>query len=214
MDISEVRAVMDWPEPTTAKELQRFLGFANFYRQFIRNYSSITNPLTSLLRGKPKRLQWSKQAWTAFAQFKKSFITEPILRHPDSSCPFIVEVDASSCGIGAIHFQCHGNPGKIYPCAYFCWKLTPAETNYDVGNQELWIKAVLEEWCHWLEGARHPFLVLPGQISVEGFGRYLNGEENSIIPPEKLDQSEDMTLPLSHYFINSSHNTYLTGCTT
>lgn len=50
-----------------------------------------------------------------------------------------------------------------------------------------------------------------GQISVEGFARYLSGEENSIIPPEKLDQSEDMTLPLSHYFINSSHNTYLTG---
>lgn len=50
-----------------------------------------------------------------------------------------------------------------------------------------------------------------GHISVEGFARYLNGEENSIIPPEKLDQSEDMTFPLSHYFINSSHNTYLTG---
>ncbi|GLD72018.1 1-phosphatidylinositol 4,5-bisphosphate phosphodiesterase beta-1 isoform X2, partial [Lates japonicus] len=49
------------------------------------------------------------------------------------------------------------------------------------------------------------------QISTEGFARYLNGEENSIIPPEKLDQSEDMTLPLSHYFINSSHNTYLTA---
>ncbi|CAG01494.1 unnamed protein product, partial [Tetraodon nigroviridis] len=48
-------------------------------------------------------------------------------------------------------------------------------------------------------------------ISVEGFARYLNGEENSIIPPEKLDQSEDMTYPLSHYFINSSHNTYLTA---
>uniref|UniRef100_A0A8B9JQX0 Phosphoinositide phospholipase C n=1 Tax=Astyanax mexicanus TaxID=7994 RepID=A0A8B9JQX0_ASTMX len=50
-----------------------------------------------------------------------------------------------------------------------------------------------------------------GQISVEGFGRYLSGEENSIIPPEKLDQSEDMMFPLSHYFINSSHNTYLTA---
>ncbi|XP_056619822.1 1-phosphatidylinositol 4,5-bisphosphate phosphodiesterase beta-1 isoform X3 [Triplophysa dalaica] len=50
-----------------------------------------------------------------------------------------------------------------------------------------------------------------GQISVEGFARYLNGVENSIIPSEKLDQSEDMTLPLSHYFINSSHNTYLTA---
>uniref|UniRef100_A0A8C9X8B9 Phosphoinositide phospholipase C n=1 Tax=Sander lucioperca TaxID=283035 RepID=A0A8C9X8B9_SANLU len=54
-------------------------------------------------------------------------------------------------------------------------------------------------------------LAQKGQISVEGFARYLNGEENSIIPPEKLDQSEDMTLPLSHYFINSSHNTYLTA---
>ncbi|KAM7368140.1 hypothetical protein PAMP_014387 [Pampus punctatissimus] len=54
-------------------------------------------------------------------------------------------------------------------------------------------------------------LAQKGQISVEGFTRYLNGEENSIIPPEKLDQSEDMTLPLSHYFINSSHNTYLTA---
>ncbi|TMS12287.1 1-phosphatidylinositol 4,5-bisphosphate phosphodiesterase beta-1 [Larimichthys crocea] len=54
-------------------------------------------------------------------------------------------------------------------------------------------------------------LAQKGQISVEGFARYLSGEENSIIPPEKLDQSEDMTLPLSHYFINSSHNTYLTA---
>uniref|UniRef100_A0A669E4D6 phosphoinositide phospholipase C n=1 Tax=Oreochromis niloticus TaxID=8128 RepID=A0A669E4D6_ORENI len=54
-------------------------------------------------------------------------------------------------------------------------------------------------------------LAQKGQISAEGFTRYLNAEENSIIPPEKLDQSEDMTFPLSHYFINSSHNTYLTG---
>lgn len=50
-----------------------------------------------------------------------------------------------------------------------------------------------------------------GQISVEGFSRYLISDENGVIPPEKLDQSEDMTFPLSHYFINSSHNTYLTG---
>ncbi|XP_025998546.1 1-phosphatidylinositol 4,5-bisphosphate phosphodiesterase beta-1 isoform X3 [Astatotilapia calliptera] len=54
-------------------------------------------------------------------------------------------------------------------------------------------------------------LAQKGQISAEGFTRYLNAEENSIIPPEKLDQSEDMTFPLSHYFINSSHNTYLTA---
>ena len=50
-----------------------------------------------------------------------------------------------------------------------------------------------------------------GEISVEGFSRYLVSDENGVIPPEKLDQSEDMSFPLSHYFINSSHNTYLTG---
>uniref|UniRef100_A0AAZ3RNM8 Phosphoinositide phospholipase C n=1 Tax=Oncorhynchus tshawytscha TaxID=74940 RepID=A0AAZ3RNM8_ONCTS len=54
-------------------------------------------------------------------------------------------------------------------------------------------------------------LAQKGQISVDGFAKYLSSEENSIIPPEKLDQSEDMTLPLPHYFINSSHNTYLTA---
>ncbi|XP_030622772.1 1-phosphatidylinositol 4,5-bisphosphate phosphodiesterase beta-1 [Chanos chanos] len=54
-------------------------------------------------------------------------------------------------------------------------------------------------------------LIQKGQISVEGFARYLISEENGVIPPEKLDQSEDMTFPLSHYFINSSHNTYLTA---
>ncbi|XP_066524170.1 1-phosphatidylinositol 4,5-bisphosphate phosphodiesterase beta-1 isoform X3 [Hoplias malabaricus] len=54
-------------------------------------------------------------------------------------------------------------------------------------------------------------MIEKGQISVEGFSRYLISDENGVIPPEKLDQSEDMTFPLSHYFINSSHNTYLTA---
>ncbi|XP_051900991.1 1-phosphatidylinositol 4,5-bisphosphate phosphodiesterase beta-3 isoform X2 [Pristis pectinata] len=50
-----------------------------------------------------------------------------------------------------------------------------------------------------------------GQISLDGFSRFLSGTENTIVPPEKLDVSDDMTQPLSHYFINSSHNTYLTA---
>ncbi|XP_034020054.1 1-phosphatidylinositol 4,5-bisphosphate phosphodiesterase beta-3 [Thalassophryne amazonica] len=48
------------------------------------------------------------------------------------------------------------------------------------------------------------------QISLQGFSRYLGGEENGIVPPERLDLIDDMNQPLSHYFINSSHNTYLT----
>ncbi|XP_053576046.1 1-phosphatidylinositol 4,5-bisphosphate phosphodiesterase beta-3 [Bombina bombina] len=49
------------------------------------------------------------------------------------------------------------------------------------------------------------------QMSMEGFSRFLGGEENSIVPPETLDLSDDMTQPLTSYFINSSHNTYLTA---
>jgi phosphatidylinositol phospholipase C beta len=52
-----------------------------------------------------------------------------------------------------------------------------------------------------------------GQLSKEGFLKFLMSEENNLIPADKLDLSEDMTQPLAHYFINSSHNTYLTGNT-
>ncbi|KAK3510407.1 hypothetical protein QTP70_005899 [Hemibagrus guttatus] len=146
MDLTKVHAVTEWPNPTMIKELQQFLWFVNFYRCFIQNYSSVAGPLTSLLRGKPRRLSWSDQAQAAFVKLKDSFITATILRHPDPDIPFVVEVDASSSGIGAMLFQQHGVPGKLHPCAFFSRKLMAAEANYDVGNRELLsIKAALEE---------------------------------------------------------------------
>ncbi|KAK3544484.1 hypothetical protein QTP86_013146 [Hemibagrus guttatus] len=111
MDIDKVWAVTEWSAPATIRELQRFLGFANFYRRFIRNHSSVATPLTSLLRGKPKRLAWMDQARVAFQRLKDSFTTAPILCHPDPNQPFMVEVDASSSGLGAVLSQRHGDPG-------------------------------------------------------------------------------------------------------
>ncbi|KAK3507516.1 hypothetical protein QTP70_028076 [Hemibagrus guttatus] len=172
MDTVKVQAVTGWPEPSTVRELQRFLGFANFSWRFIRNYSSVAGPLTSLLRGKPKKLSWTDQAHTAFLQLKDRFTTAPILRHPDPELPFVVEVDASCSGIGAVLSQRHGEPRKLHPCAFHSRKLTAAERNYDVGSRELLaIKAALEEWRHWLEGARHPFQVLTDHRNLE----YLQG---------------------------------------
>lgn len=73
----------------------------------------------------------------------------------------VVEVDASSCGIGAMLSQRQPESKKRNPCAFFSRKLMPAERNYNVGNRELLsIKTALEEWRHWVEGAGHPFLVL------------------------------------------------------
>ncbi|KAL0155832.1 hypothetical protein M9458_050095, partial [Cirrhinus mrigala] len=168
MDESKVNAVRSWPRPSTLKELQRFLGFANFYRRFIRGFSSVAAPLTAMVKKGNSRLSWSSTAHQAFADLRQRFTTAPILHHPDPNIPFLVEVDASSTGVGAVLSQRQGQPPKTYPCAYFSHKLTPAERNYDVGNRELLaIKLALEEWRHWLEGALHPFTVLTDHKNLE-----------------------------------------------
>ncbi|XP_051524811.1 uncharacterized protein LOC127424054 [Myxocyprinus asiaticus] len=126
MDEGKEEAVRAWPTPTTIKELQRFLGFTNFYRQFIRNYSSLTAPLTSLLKSKPKSLSWAPESSYAFQHPKDAFTVAPLLVHSDPSRPFVVEVDASINGIGAILSQQQGKPSRLHPCAYFSKKLSPA----------------------------------------------------------------------------------------
>ncbi|KAK3550994.1 hypothetical protein QTP70_011447 [Hemibagrus guttatus] len=168
MDERKVTTVKDWPIPTSVKELQMFLGFANFYRRFIQGFSSITSPLTSLLRNKPKSLSWIPTATQAFDALKTAFTTAPLLAHPDPNLCFVVEVDASTTGVGVVLSQPQGNPRKLHPCAFFSRKLNPAEVNYDIGNRELLaIKLALEEWRPWLEGAKHPFMVLTDHKNLE-----------------------------------------------
>ncbi|KAI4898691.1 hypothetical protein NFI96_020791 [Prochilodus magdalenae] len=168
MDDQKVEAVANWPKPNSIRDLQRFLGFANFYRRFIRNYSSVAAPLTSLLKGDAKRLVWNAQAESAFEELKRRFTTAPLLKHPDPTRPFVVEVDASNVGVGAVLSQRSGEPQKLRPIAYFSHKLSPAERNYGIGDKELLaIKLAFEEWRHWLEGAQHPFLVLTDHKNLE-----------------------------------------------
>ncbi|KAL0150345.1 hypothetical protein M9458_054347 [Cirrhinus mrigala] len=168
MDEGKVEAVISWPESKTIKELQRFLGFANFYRRFIKGYSQITSSITNLLKGHPKTLTWTPDASKAFKNLKKAFTQAPLLTHPDPDLPFVVEVDASTTGVGAVLSQHHGTPARLHPCAYFSRKLSPAEVNYDIRNRELLaIKLALEEWRHWLEGATHPFQVFTDHKNLQ-----------------------------------------------
>lgn len=168
MDDSKLQAVLNWPQPTTLKGLQRFLGFANFYRRFIRGFNTIAAPLTTMLRRGGSCLPRSTAATNSFKLLKERFTTAPILHYTDPEQEFTVEIDASSTGIGAVLSQRHGNPPKLYPCAFYSRKLNPAEQNYDVGNQELLaMKAAFEEWRHWLEGANLPFLVLTDHRNLE-----------------------------------------------
>ncbi len=143
MDNAKVKAVLNWPTPKTVKELQGFLGFVNFYRRFIRDFSTVAALITTLLKGKPKKLVWTEAATSAFNQLKSRFTSAPILKHPDPKLPFIVEVDASDCGIGAVLSQCHGTPGKLHPCAFFSRKLSPAESNTILGTRNYYLSRLL-----------------------------------------------------------------------
>ena len=102
------------------------------------------------------------------SHLKALFTSAPVLAHPNPSVAFIVEVDSSEAGIGAVLSQCSGMPPKLRPCAFFSKKLSPAEQNYDVGDQELLaVVKALKTWRHWLEGAIHPFLIWTDHRNLE-----------------------------------------------
>ncbi|XP_068508006.1 uncharacterized protein tctn1 isoform X2 [Syngnathus scovelli] len=167
MDPAKVSAVTEWPTPDSRKKVQQFLGFANFYRRFIKGFSATAAPLHALTSPKVP-FRWSAEAEAAFQELKNRFSTAPILTLPDPSRQFVVEVDASNQGVGAILSQRAKSDNKLHPCAFLSRRLTPAEQNYDVGDRELLaVKLALEEWRHWLEGAQQPFLVWTDHKNLE-----------------------------------------------
>lgn len=100
-DSEKIQAVVEWSRPTTLKQLQQFLGFANFYRRFLKNYSRVEAPLTRLISTSAQFI-WTE---SAFIKLKELFASVPVLIQPDPSLQFIVEVDASDSGVGAVLSQ-------------------------------------------------------------------------------------------------------------
>ena len=105
--------------PKNVKELRQFLGFVGYYRRFIKDFSKIVHPLTSLLQGhmtepsqkaKKKKIKsvpwsWGKEQQQAFDTVKLSLVNPPVLAYADYSLPFILHVDASGFGLGAVLYQ-------------------------------------------------------------------------------------------------------------
>ena len=95
MDEDKIRTIKEWKEPMNVKGVQSFLEFTNFYWRFVRDYSKITTPLSSLRR-KEKVWEWGDKQQEAFETLKKAMITEPILQHFDPERPVTIETDASN----------------------------------------------------------------------------------------------------------------------
>jgi hypothetical protein len=168
MDPEKVLAITAWEPPTTRKQLQRFLGFANFYRRFIADFSGITKPLYDLTR-KTVDWDWTGECQRAFEQLKRCFSTAPALKIYDWERPTAVETDASDWSSGGTLLQ-QWDDGEWYPVAYFSAKHSAAECNYDIYDKEpLAIIKALEEWRPELEGASQRFDIITDHKNLQTF---------------------------------------------
>jgi len=145
MDPGKVKVIREWPEPRKVKDIQSFLGFANFYRRFILRYSDIVVPLTQLTR---KSIAWnfSAECLKAFETLKEAFTTAPALATFVPDAPIIVETDASDYAIAAI-LSIEFPAGEIHPVTFHSRTLHAAELNYDTHDKEL--LAIFEAFTVW-----------------------------------------------------------------
>jgi hypothetical protein len=95
-----VKAVLDWPILKTVTEIQEFMGFANFYRRFIKGYSEIIISFTNLIK-KDRTFSWTENKQFAFEKLKRRFSEVPILAIFNSEQLIVVKTDASDYAIGA-----------------------------------------------------------------------------------------------------------------
>lgn len=178
MDPEKVFTITEWLSPTTVKELQSFLGFANFYRRFIEGYSRKMKPLTNLLK-KGSKFIWGPDQEKAFNSMKQAFCSAPILRHFEPDLETVLETDASDFSISGILSQYVQYPDKklLHPIAYFSRNLTSAERNYRVGDKELLaIVASLTLYRPYVVDLTQPLLVITDHSNLTTFAskRILN----------------------------------------
>jgi len=135
MSDAKVKTIQEWPEPKKVKDIQSFLGFANFYRRFIFNYSDIVIPLTRLTR-KDTPWNFDENCRNAFNTLKKAFTSTSILTHWVPDAQLVVETDASDYALAAI-LSIVTKDNEVHPVAFHSRTFSAPELNYDVHDKEL-----------------------------------------------------------------------------
>lgn len=169
MDPDKVSAIREWNKPGTLRELQRFIGFANFYRRFIKGFSAIVGPLTALMSKDKWPGHLPETAEIAFNRLKDAFGTAPILAYYDPKRRTVLEADASNWASGGVLSQ-FDSKGELHPVAFFSAKHSPTECNYEIYDKELLaIVKAFEEWRPELQGTEEPVEVITDHKNLEHF---------------------------------------------
>jgi RNase H-like domain found in reverse transcriptase/Reverse transcriptase (RNA-dependent DNA polymerase) len=171
MQQSKVQALAAWPRLTTVTEVQSFMGLANYYPRFIRDFARISAPLSELTK-KGVHFEWRGDQKNFFQNLKDAVKSAPVLQLADPAEPYIVTCDASDVGIGTgLEQESENGP---HPVAFASRKLYGAERNFPVDELELLaIVYALKEWCPYLHGSRfitktdhHPLRYLDTQTNL------------------------------------------------
>ena len=133
-DPEKTSKVSSWPTPKCKREVQQFLGLANYYRRFVKNYADIAKPLHQLTE-KTASFCWSEKCQQAFDELRQRLVAAPILTFPDPSKPFTLDTDASATGIGAVLSQV--KEGQECVVAYASRTLSKPERRYCTTRREL-----------------------------------------------------------------------------
>ena len=170
MNLTWVNTVKDWLTLCSVKDVQSFLGFCNFYRRFIKEYSGIVHALTELTK-KAIPFQWGEKAVLSFEMLKTAFLDALLLAQFNSEVPIFIETDVSDFTVSDILSQWEMNMHH-HSVTFFSCKLQPAECNYDMSDQKLLVIVTsFWAWRHYLKSAQHSVKVFTDHNNLQYFLR-------------------------------------------
>ena len=150
MEKKKVDRVLSQPEPKNMKDIRKFLGLANYYRRFIKDFARVVKPMNMLTR-KDIKWQWRKKQQKAFDKLKEIFMTRPVLAAPDLDKEFRVKADTLNYATGGVLLMKYSN--ELWrPVTFISKSLSDTERNYKIHDKEiLAVVRCLEAQRYFLE---------------------------------------------------------------
>ena len=135
MEKEKVKGVLEWLTPTCVKDVQKFLGLANYYCRFIEGFAIVARPLHDLVK-KDKKWDWTEREEKAFEELKERFTKEPVLATPDIDKKMRIEVDALDYTTGGVlSMECEDRLWR--PVVFLSKSLNETERNCEIHNKEM-----------------------------------------------------------------------------